>query len=173
MGAIVAELLFRKFPYKDEGFLTQMRSKIVNRENLNRLGKKIGLDALIEKNMEDRDRSRSMTGDAFESLVGAIYLDKGYNKTQDFILNRIIRNHVDIDELEAAEMNFKSKLLEWSQKEKKLVVFEVAEEIPDKRNRLLKIRVLLDNEEISSGIDFSKKRAEQLAAEEACKKLGI
>lgn len=172
LGAVVANLLFKKFPFKDEGFLTEMRSKIVSRENLNRLSLKIGMDELITTGSDRNAKSRSIYGDAFEALIGAIYLDKGYNKTQDFILHRIIKNHIDIEELEATEKNFKSKLLEWAQKERKVIVYEVVEDL-QLTNRQLKVRVMIDQEEKGTGIDFSKKRAEQIAAEVACKILNL
>lgn len=172
LGAVVADLLFKRFPFKDEGFLTEMRSKIVSRDNLNRLSVKIGLDQLIKTNLDRNNKSRSMFGDAFEALIGAIYLDQGYNKAQNFILNRIIKNHVDIELLETTEKNFKSKLLEWAQKERKIVVYEIVED-NQPGNKQLKVRVIIDKEEKGIGIDFSKKRAEQIAAEVACKALNL
>jgi ribonuclease-3 len=172
LGAVVADLLFKKFPYKDEGFLTEMRSKIVSRENLNRLSVKIGLDKMLQTSLDKNNKSRSMSGDAFEALIGAIYLDKEYFVARAFILNRIIKNHVDIDLLEATEKNFKSKLLEWAQKERKIIIYELLEEDPT-LNKQLKVRVMVDQEEKGIGIDFSKKKAEQLAAEEACKTLQL
>jgi ribonuclease-3 len=172
LGAAVAELLYRKFPFKDEGFLTEMRSKIVSRENLNRLSIKIGLDKMLQTSLDKNSKSRSMCGDAFEALIGAIYLDKGYQAAHDFLFNRIIKNHVDIELLEATEKNFKSKLLEWAQKERKTVLYELMEEDAN-LNKQLKVRVLVEKEEKGIGIDFSKKRAEQLAAEMACKALQI
>ncbi len=173
LGAVVANLLFKKFPFKDEGFLTEMRSKIVSRENLNRLSLKIGLDQLIKTNLDKNNKSRSMCGDAFEALIGAIYLDKSYEEAQRFIENRIIKNHVDIELLEATEKNFKSKLLEWAQKERKIVSYEMVNDDQLGNNRQLKVRVIIDHEEKGVGIDFSKKRAEQIAAEAACKALNL
>ena len=170
LGSVVAELLFKRFPYRDEGFLTEMRSKIVSRENLKTLAMKIGIDKMVQKDVSGIG-FRSMYGDAFEALIGAIYLDKGYKTAQKFILERIIRIHLDLNEMEATEMNFKSKVLNWGQKEKHNVVFETLEE--NSTTRLIKVRLLIDEKEVATGQDFSKKKAEQIAAEAACEQLGI
>ncbi len=143
-----------------------MRSKIVSRENLKNIAMKMGINHLVI-NSAEAGSFRSMYGDALEALIGAIYLDKGYNKTQAFILNRIIKNHVDLDHLEITDLNFKSKVINWAQKEKKLLVFETVED-PGADNRLIRVRLLIDEKEISTGEDFSKKKAEQTAAEKAC-----
>ena len=170
LGAVVAELLFKRFPYRDEGFLTEMRSKIVSRENLKSLAMTIGIDKMVQKDVTTVG-FRSMYGDAFEAFIGAIYLDKGYKIAQKFILNRIINIHLDLNELEATENNFKSKVLNWGQKEKHNVVFETVEE--NSNTRLIKVRLIIDDKEVATGQDFSKKKAEQIAAEAACGQLGI
>lgn len=172
LGAVIADYVFKKFPYKDEGFLTEMRSKIVSRDNLNKLSRKLGLDAMIINNPET-SLSRSMHGDAFEALIGAVYLDQGYLVTKKFIVGRIIPMHLDIDILENTEKNFKSRLIEFIQKEKKSIAFEPKEEIENGNKRLIRVVVVIDGEEKGTGIDFSKKRAEQIAAEETCKMLGL
>jgi ribonuclease-3 len=171
LGAVVADFLFKKFPFKEEGFLTEMRSRIVNREHLNKLAMKIGVDHFMSSN--GSMKTRSVYGNAFEALIGAIYLDRGYHITQQFIVQRIIQHHVDMDELEALDINFKSKLINWAQRERKSVTFELIEEIDNGGKRLLKVCVKVDAEEQGQGEDFSKKRAEQIAAEKACIKLGI
>ncbi|MBI9036317.1 MAG: ribonuclease III, partial [Bacteroidales bacterium] len=125
LGAIVADYLFKLFPYKDEGFLTEMRSKIVSRAQLNKLSLKLGLDKLIQSNRESMNHYKSMQGDAFEAFVGALYLDKGYDFTRDILVDNIIRLHYNIDDLQKTEVNFKSRLIEWGQKEKKEVLFKV------------------------------------------------
>ncbi len=170
LGAVVADLLFKKFPLRDEGFLTEMRSRIVSRENLKNLAVKIGVDELLQKDASPGSY-RSMYGDAFEALIGAIYLDKGYAVTQKFILHRIIRIHVDLNEIESTEKNFKSMILNWGQKEKHSIVFETIEE--DQKTRQIKVRLIIDDKEAATGIDFVKKKAEQIAAEKACKDLGL
>ncbi|MFM7016301.1 MAG: ribonuclease III [Bacteroidota bacterium] len=170
LGAVVADMLFKKFPYRDEGFLTEMRSRIVSRENLKNLAVKIGVDELLQKEAMP-GTYRSMYGDAFEALIGAIYLDKGYAKTQKFILERIIRIHVDLHEIEQTEKNFKSLILNWGQREKHTVIFETVEE--EQKDRLIKVRLLVDDKEAAIGVDFVKKKAEQIAAQAACAELGL
>lgn len=170
LGAVVADMLFKRFPYRDEGFLTEMRSRIVSRENLKQLAIKIGINEFLQKDAGP-GTYRSMYGDAFEALIGAIYIDRGYHEAQKFILKRIIRNHVDLDEIEQTENNFKSRILNWGQKEKHSVVFEVVEE--DAKSKLIKVRLLIDQGEVSTGTDFVKKKAEQIAAEIACKQLDL
>ncbi len=170
LGAVVADLLFKRFPFKDEGFLTEMRSRIVSRENLKNLAMKIGVDELLQKDTAPGSY-RSMYGDAFEALIGAVYIDRGYTVAQSFILTRIIRHHVDLNEIEQTENNFKSRILNWGQREKHSIVFETLEE--DAKSRLIKVRLLVDDKEVSTGTDFVKKKAEQIAAEIACKQLGL
>lgn len=170
LGAVIADFLFKRFPYRDEGFLTEMRSRIVSRENLKHLAMKIGIDELLQKDAVPGSY-RSMYGDAFEALIGAVYLDKGYAVTRNFILHRIVRHHVDLNEIEQTENNFKSRILNWGQKEKHSVIFEALEDDP--KSRLIKVRLVVDDEEISTGTDYVKKKAEQIAAETACKKLGL
>jgi ribonuclease-3 len=170
LGAVVADMLFKKFPSRDEGFLTEMRSRIVSRENLKNLAVKIGIDELLQKEATP-GTYRSMYGDAFEALIGAIYLDKGYAKTQNFILERIIRIHVDLHEIEQTEKNFKSLILNWGQREKHTIVFETVEE--EQKDRLIKVRLLVDDNEVAVGVDFVKKKAEQIAAQAACTTLGL
>jgi len=163
LGSIVADLLFKKYPYQDEGFLTEMRSKIVNRQILNKVAVKIGLDSFVSDKTEHR--SKSIYGDTFEALVGAIYLDRGHYNTQKFISNKILRYHIDIDELEKTELNFKGKLIDWGQKEKKEVKFELLEEIGDGYSKKYKMIVVIEGKAYEQAVDFSKKRAEQKAAE--------
>jgi ribonuclease III len=176
LGSVIAEVLFKMYPYQDEGFLTEMRSKIVNRANLNQLAKKLGLDELLEydsKMVSYPSKQSSLLGDAFEALIGAIYLDKGYNFTKEFLLTRIIEPHVNIHLLEQTETNFKSKLIEWSQRHGKDVIFELVPNSEGESSKLFTIRVNIDNENYGIGCDYNKKNAEKLAAEKACAALNI
>jgi len=176
LGSVVAEVLFKLYPYKDEGFLTEMRSKIVRRANLNQLGRKLGFDELIEfdkKAINITAKHSSLLGDAFESLVGAIYLDKGYDFTKDFITQRIIKPHIDIHQLELTETNFKSKLIEWCQRHSKEIVFDPIENVEGDNDKLFSVQVLIDGEAMASGIDYNKKNAEKIAAEKTCEMVGI
>lgn len=176
LGSVVADVLFKKFPYKDEGFLTEMRSKLVNRAHLNQLSKKMGIADLINydaKITNQGNKNSSLFGDAFEAMIGAIYLDKGYRVTQRFIINRILNTHVDISKLAETESNYKSRLLEWAQKEGKEVVFEVIEDKSLGQSRLFSIRAIVDGIDTGLGQDYSKKNAEKNAAEKACQYLNI
>ena len=174
IGTIIADYLFKRFPYKDEGFLTKMRSKMVSRQQHNQLAVKLGLNKFIEAN-NDRfgTKPSSINGDAYEALIGAIYLDKGYKFAQQFILTRIVNVFIDMEEVETKEVDFKSKLIEWAQKEKKEFRFETLNDGAVNADKQFLLQLFIDNEVIGTAQHFSKKRAEQLAAEMACSVLGI
>lgn len=167
LSSIVADYLFKKFPYKDEGFLTEMRSKLVSREQLNKLSRKLGLDQLIRSNQDSKAVYRSMEGDAFEAFIGALYIDHGYNFTRKVVIKRIINVHFDIDELEKMELNYKSKLIEWSQKERKIIEFNTVTEVGTGSNKQYIVEVRVESEIYATGQDFSIKGAEKIAAEKA------
>ncbi|MFW5663635.1 MAG: ribonuclease III [bacterium] len=168
LGSCVADFLFKKFPYKDEGFLTEIRSRIVSRQNLNALSRKLGIDKLIQTNRESQTIGTSILGDAFEAFIGALYLDKGYRFTYNIIVQKIIHHHLDLEELVSKEVNFKSKLIEWAQKNKHEVVFEVAEETENSRKlKVYHVNLLIDQQIVAKGMDFSIKKAEQTAAARA------
>jgi ribonuclease-3 len=173
LGAIVAEYLFKVFPYKDEGFLTKMRSRIVNRKQMNRLSLKLGVNKLLEFSGSGRQVNGSMHGDAMEALIGAVYLDKGYKRTTDFIVNRLLKIHFDLDELENSDTDFKSKIIEWSQKTRKKVSFDVAEINGKMHEKIYTIHLVIENKTEGTGTSHSKKAAEQQAAEQACEKLDL
>jgi ribonuclease-3 len=175
LGSVVAEVLFKLYPYKDEGFLTELRSKIVSRVNLNQLARKLGFEKLVEydNRVIASTRQGSLLGDAFEALIGAVYLDKGYDFTKNFLINHIIKSHIDIHTLEQTETNFKSKLIEWCQRHGKDITFEQVGNEDGESSRLFTIKVLVDGETLGLGKEFSKKNAEKLAAEKACEALGI
>ena len=174
LGMITAAYLFKKFPFKDEGFLTEIRSRMVSRESLNVLGRKLGLDEVIEyENQKKTILSRSsMYGDALEAFIGAIYLDKGFAFTQNFIISKILTQYFDLEIVVQNNPNFKSLLIEWAQKEGKKVLFSLDEEGLH-HNKEFTAFVLLDGEKISEGKGYSKKKAEQTAAMKACEELGI
>ncbi|WP_130308495.1 ribonuclease III [Ancylomarina subtilis] len=172
LGSITADILYKYFPNKSEGFLTQIRSKIVSRESLNRLALKIGLNKQVMSNV-NLNNNKHIYGDAFEALVGAIYLDQGYSVTKTFIEDKIFRNYINIEEVVTVETNFKSKLIEWAQKNKKDVVFDTREDGLDKE---MKLPVFISEVEVESnmmgtGIGASKKEAQQMAAKEALLRL--
>jgi ribonuclease-3 len=167
LSSIVADFLFKRFPYKDEGFLTEIRSRIVSRSQLNKLGQKLGINKLILSNTESKNQCKSMSGDAFEAFIGALYIDRGYNFTRKIIINRIINIHLDIDDLVQQDANYKSLIIEWSQKEKKTVDFNVIDEIGEGFKKQYLIEVCINNEKIAKAQDYSIKGAEKLAAEKA------
>lgn len=176
LGAVIAEVLFKNYPYKEEGFLTEMRSKIVNRANLNQLARKMGFSDLIvfdQKNINIQSKYHSMLGDAFEAMIGAVYMDKGYEFTKAFLLQRIIKPYVDIHQLEITETNFKSKLIEWCQRNNKDVSFDLLPNDEGESAKLFTIQVTIDGESKGIGRDYNKKNAEKLAAEKACTALSI
>jgi ribonuclease III len=175
LGSVIAEVLFKLYPYEDEGFLTELRSKIVSRVNLNQLGRKLGFDKLIEFDSRALNASRqgSLLGDAFEALIGAIYLDKGYDFTKSFLINNIIKSHIDIRKLEQTETNFKSKLIEWCQRHSKDISFDLISNLDGENAKLFTVQASVDGEIVGMGKEFSKKNAEKLAAEKACETLGI
>ncbi len=176
LGSVVAELLFKLYPYKDEGFLTEMRSKIVSRANLNQLSRKLGFNELIEfdaRMISYPNKQGSLLGDAFEALIGAVYLDKGYKFTREFLLSRIIKPHVDIHTLEITETNFKSRLIEWCQHNGKEVAFIQIDNPEGESAKMFSVKVVVDGEDCGVGRDFNKKSAEKMAAEKACEYLKI
>lgn len=166
LNAIVAEHLFRIFPYKDEGFLTKMRSKIVSRNHLNQIANKMGLQNMLNKDTGGYSGS-SIYGNALEALIGSIYLDYGYRKTKKFVLIRLFGLYIDLDALENTETDFKSKLIEWAQKEKRNIEFRVMEEARYADDKTFLIGIFIDSDLKSQASNYSKKRAEQMAAEKA------
>lgn len=172
LGTVVAEYLFKKYPNADEGFLTKMRSKIVKRKSLNKIGEKMGLDLLLNDHNNTR-LSRSMMGNAVEALVGAVYLDRGYAVTQRFIIRRILRNYVDVHELETYDDNYKSQLLEWCQKNGQTVSYKLVARYKFEKRDRFKVAVLIDGNKVAMADDFNKKSAEQFASEKAMQTLGI
>lgn len=171
LDAVAADYLFKTFPTRDEGFLTEMRSKIVSRVMLNKLAQKMGIDLLIQLDGSSSAAFRSCKGDAFEALIGAIYLDKGYDFTRKIILDRIIGRYFDMDDLVNQEVNFKSKIIEWTQREKKQARFNVVNEIGTGFKKQYVVELLIDDEPIARGQDYSIKGAEQNAAEKSWLKI--
>ena len=171
LDAVTADYLFKTFPTKDEGFLTEMRSKIVSRVMLNKLAQKMGIDQLIQLDGSSTVAFRSFRGDAFEALMGAIYLDKGYDFTRKVILERIIKHYFNIDELVNQEVNFKSRIIEFAQREKKQIQFIVREEVGTGYKKQYIVELTLDGESIALGQDYSIKGAEQNASEKSLQKI--
>ena len=165
LSTVVADYLFRLFPTKAEGFLTEMRSKIVSRSSLNKLSQKLGFEQMIHYSHDTHSNFKSITGNAFEAFVGALYLDRGYDFTKHILIDRIIRVHIDLEQLEQTDVNFKSKMLEWCQKEKRHLNFKLLGEKGNRQDRLYQVVVVIDDKEYGQAADYSIKGAEQLAAE--------
>lgn len=175
LGMVVAEYLFKKYPFKDEGFLTELRSKIVSRDSLNNVARKIGIPDIIkfDRRRKTPNSHKSLYGNALEALVGAIYVDKGFVASKKFIIKKLLKPHYDIEELISTTKNHKSKLIEWCQKQGKTPKFEHTETLEKGYFKEFIIEVKIDSEPIAIGHGLSKKKAEQDAAREACIKLQI
>ena len=174
LSAIVADYLFKRYPYKEEGFLTEMRSKMVNRQQLNDIAVKMGLKKITVYNKSDASLKVSQIfGNTLEALVGAIYLDKGYKKTAKWVSERIVIPPMFIDDLEILEINHKNKLYGWANKNGKLLEFETIHEHLENGRRLFTIAAVINGKIIAEGKAFNKKDASQIAAQLAVEKLGI
>lgn len=172
LGSIVAEYLFNKYPNRDEGFLTKMRSKVVKRKTLNRIGEDMGLEGFLEY-ADANTSGKSTLGNTLEAFIGAIYLDIGYYGTRDFVVNRIVRSMVNIQRLETYDDNYKSQLLEWCQKNRRKIIYEIVSKNKKDNRDYFKIAVKIDNQLASTAEDFSKKSAEQKASKQALIRLNI
>ena len=174
LSGIVADYLFKRYPYKGEGFLTEMRSKMVNRQTLNEIAIRMGLKKITHYNKSDSSLKISQIfGNTLEALVGAIYLDKGYDKTKSWIFERIIIPHMFMEDLELLEINHKNKLYGWANKNGKALEFETLDEKIEKGRRLFRVGAVVDGELIAEGKAYNKKDASQIAAQIAVEKLGI
>ena len=175
LGAIVADYLFKKYPFKDEGFLTEIRSRIVNRESLNNLGKKIGLNVIIQIDSQKKGMytHKSLYGDALEAIVGAVYLDKGYEFCRKFVVNKLIEPNYNIDQLIITNSNYKSQLIEWAQKLSKDIKFESEEIQEEGKYREFEVSVFVDSELLAKGHGPNKKKAEQTASRKLLESLDL
>lgn len=172
LDAIVADILYKKFEHKKEGFLTSTRSRIVQRETLNKLAVELGLDKKIVSSTRNLAHNTNIYGDALEALIGAIYLDQGYRVAKKFVYETLIKEHLNIEKVLKSEVDFKSRLIEWGQKNKVDVCFEVTESLYDTQNNPVFIScVKVAGAEIGSGKGYSKKESHQMAAKVAIKKL--
>lgn len=175
LGAIIADFLYNRFPQQDEGFLTKNRSKLVNRTFLTRLTFDMGLNVFIDSNTTKNIDKSHIYGDALEALIGAIYLDTDYQTTKYFVTKKILSKFVNLNEIEQKDTNFKSQLIEWSQKNKKEILFETTEEPAadkTKQSRFI-AKVIVEGKELGRGMGTSKKEAHQNAARETMKKLEV
>lgn len=172
LDAIVGDIVYRHFEGRREGFLTNTRSKIVQRETLNKLAVEIGLDKLVKYSTRSSSHNSYMYGNAFEAFIGAIYLDQGYDRCKQFMEKKIFKNYIDLDKMSRKEVNFKSKLIEWSQKNKMEVSFELIEQFLDEEyNPMFHTEVRIEGISAGTGTGYSKKESQQNAAQMALKKI--
>lgn len=174
ISSVVAEYLFKKYPYKGEGFLTEMRSKMVNRQQLNHIAIQMGLKKMTRFNKLDGGlKSSQIFGNTLEALVGAIYLDKQYDFTKKWIIEKMIQPYLFMDELEQIDINIKNKIIGWALKQGKQIDFVLADEQLEGRRRLFTINIVIDGEVITAQKGFTKKDASQIAAQKAIEILQI
>ncbi len=172
LDAIVGDIVYRHFEGRREGFLTNTRSKIVQRETLNKLAVEIGLDKLVKYTSRSSSHNSYMYGNAFEAFIGAIYLDQGYERCKQFMEQKILKQYIDLDKMSRKEMNFKSKLIEWSQKSKMEVSFELIEQLLDRDNNpIFCTEVRIEGLPAGNGTGYSKKESQQNASRIALKKI--
>lgn len=174
LGAVIGDFLFKKYPFQPEGYLTEMRSKIVNRQRLNDIAIKMGLRRLTIYNKSNNYlKISSIFGNTLEALLGAIYLDQGYERTKKFIFKRLILPYIDLEALENEEINHKNRIYGWANKFSHQLEFELLDEHLEGGRRLFTVAVVVDGEIICSGKAYNKKDAGQQAAREAVELLGI
>lgn len=172
LDAVVAEIVFKHFPKKDEGFLTNTRSKIVKRESLDRIAYKLGLSRLITSSTRNNSPNSHILGNALEAFLGAIFLDQGYEKTKKFIIDKIIEPYIDIDAVAGEEVNFKSKLLEWCQRNKVELTYKLPENSNGRgRHKIFETEVFLNDLLAGNGTGHSKKESQQEASHSALERI--
>mgnify|MGYP001165969083 FL=1 len=172
LDAIVADILYKKFIHKKEGFLTSTRSRIVQRETLNKIAVEIGIDSIITTSTRNLSHNTNIYGDALEALIGAIYLDQGYRVAKHFVYETLIKEHINIENVVKSEVDFKSRLIEWGQKHKIEVSFELVESTYDEMNNpIFKSRVLVGGKDLGTGKGYSKKESHQKASKKAIRQL--
>ena len=174
LSSVIAHFLFRKYPYKDEGFLTEMRSKMVNRQKLNEIALKMGLKKItIYNKLDNALKISQIFGNTLEALIGAVFLDKGYKKAQGWVEKYIIHNHMFTDDLEAIEINIKNRLYGWANKNGKVLEFATVGESIEGGRRLFTIGATIDGEIVAEAKGYNKKDASQAAALKAVEILGL
>ena len=167
LEGIVSDYLFIEYPHEPEGFLTKTRSKIVSRQSLNALAEKLGIDKMVIYNSSGNAAHKHLFGDCFEALVGALYLDKGYDVVNRIVINRLLPKYIDLESVPTSETDFKSRLIEWCQKSKRTIEFHTESDGEVKQPAFVS-RVLVDDLKMGCGRGSTKKEAEQQAAKTAC-----
>ena len=172
LDVVVGDFLYSAFPNKHEGFLTSTRAKIVQRESLNRIGNSLHLDTHVHAMTHSSTHNSYICGNALEALVGAIYLDQGYDRCRKFIIERLIKKHFDLNDLVKTEQNFKSRLIEWTQKYRVTIEYELVDSYSDKdKNPVFRTAVILGGIYASDAVGYSKKESHQSASKKALERL--
>ncbi len=164
LGSVIASYLYKESPRGDEGYLTQMRSKVVSRVNLNKLGKDLDLIRFVKSNVSKNQVGDNIHGNIFEALIGAVYLDRGYNYCHQFIYDQVIIPYVDIQKLEGKISSYKGLIIEWCQKTKRKYKFESYEDTGKQTKKHFSVRITIDGQKVAKGRATSKKKAEEMAA---------
>jgi ribonuclease-3 len=173
LGAAVADYLFKKYPFKDEGFLTEVRSRIVNRDTLNQLARKLGIPAIVQSDKKNTQLQQVILGNTLEAIVGAIYLDKGYVRCKKFVIDKLIRPYLNIDEVVNSNTNFKSKIIEWSQRTNSNIRFDMKSTKKGNSGKEFIAQIFIGEQPYGQGFGYTKKKAEQDAAQKTCLMLNI
>ncbi len=172
LGLVVAEHLFKIYPYEDEGFLTQLRSRIVNGQIITGLAQKFGLDTYLQSDLSKKEKIKSSAyGDAFEAFVGAVYLDKGFEVTKKFLVERVIKVHIDIPQLQQTDTDYKSQLQILMQRQKKKFEYRLLSDRHNGREKIYHVQVFIENKPFADFQHYSKRTAEQRAAQLTLEKL--
>jgi len=172
LGAAVADYLFKKYPFKDEGFLTEIRSRIVNRDSLNTLARKMGISHIVQFDQKNAQLQQVVLGNTLEAIVGAVYLDKGYLRCKKFVIDKLIQPHFDLEVVIQNNVNYKSRIIEWTQRNSKSVRFEMRES-GNRNSKEFSVQVFIDEAPQGIGFGHTKKKAEQDAALKTCTLLNI
>ena len=172
LDCVVADIVYERFPNKREGFLTNTRSKLVKRETLNKVSTEMGIDKMLKQNGHTVTHNCNVAGNAFEALVGALYLDHGYDACMNFMRNRVFGHLVNVEKMAYREMNYKSKLIEWTQKNKVTVIFdEVNTSTDENGNPVFLAQVIIGNVRCEEGKGFTKKESQQNAAKQTYRRI--
>jgi len=164
LGSVIASYLYKEVPNQTEGYLTQMRSKIVSRDHLNELGKDLNLIKFVKSNITQDNIGDNIHGNIFEALIGAIYLDRGYGYCKKFIYEKVIDPYVDIPKLEGKITSYKGLIIEWCQKQKKKYYIDTYEDTGNESVKHFSVKISIDGEPIAKGRATSKKKAEEQAS---------
>ncbi len=173
LSSVISDYLYSNFVREREGFLSKSRSNLVCRDTLNELALDIGIDRFLEACGLPHQHNHHVYGNALEALIGAIYIDKGYKQCRRFLLDRVFSRHLDMESLVRADKNYKSRLIEWTQKNHKNIEFKLVSEELRKEGAYFLTEVYVDNELLGNGDGFSKRESQQKAARQAILKLGI